>query len=173
MRHLWIKLGNGDKKLFYLVNSKIRCSMLDKPMLLFSYLGGASFSILLCLMFLLGFKRWENLGIQAAGALVLGHLVVRCLKRSLTRPRPYLTLPRARSLGYLFRDHSFPSGHATASFSLATVLTAHFPGYDLLIYGLAALTGLSRMYLGQHYPSDVMAGALIGIFFGDFMAHLM
>ncbi len=62
---------------------------------------------------------------------------------------------------------SFPSGHTTAVFSIAVVLAANFPQLNLLIKSVAGVVGLSRAYVGVHYPSDILTGALIGIYFSN------
>jgi len=63
-------------------------------------------------------------------------------------------------------DSSFPSGHTSSWFALATVYSNKYPKYAIPLYGAGVLVGLSRVYLGEHYPSDVLAGAAIGIGFG-------
>jgi len=60
-------------------------------------------------------------------------------------------------------DSSFPSGHTSSWFALATVYSAKYPKYAIPLYGAGVLVGLSRIYLGEHYPSDVLAGAIIGV----------
>jgi len=58
--------------------------------------------------------------------------------------------------------HGFPSGHTTTAFTVATVLTLMFPRFGVLFYLLALLVGLSRIGVLYHYPSDVVAGAMLG-----------
>jgi membrane-associated phospholipid phosphatase len=61
---------------------------------------------------------------------------------------------------------SFPSGHSITAFALAFVLARVYPRYAVLFYGLAVLVALSRVYLAKHFPSDVVAGAVVGILAG-------
>ena len=74
------------------------------------------------------------------------------------RHRPFET-----QLGPPSSTHSFPSGHAATSFACATVLSFYVPRYRVACFGLAALVALSRVYNGMHYPTDVLAGALLGV----------
>ncbi len=63
-------------------------------------------------------------------------------------------------------DSSFPSGHTSSYFAFATVYSAKYPKWAIPLYSYGVLIGLSRVYLGEHYPSDVLAGAVIGIGIG-------
>ena len=86
------------------------------------------------------------------------------IKLVFRRPRPALDgLP---PLGGAPSSLSFPSAHATASFTAATLATRISPDLAPLVFGLATLMALSRPYLGMHYPSDVLAGAALGGAFG-------
>jgi membrane-associated phospholipid phosphatase len=86
------------------------------------------------------------------------------IKLIFRRPRPELEgLP---PLGGAPSSLSFPSAHATASFTAATVATRISPDLAPAVFGLATLMALTRPYLGMHYPSDVLAGAGLGLAFG-------
>jgi undecaprenyl-diphosphatase len=63
-------------------------------------------------------------------------------------------------------NSSFPSGHTANWFALATVYSAKYPNLTIPLYGSGILVGISRIYLGEHYPSDVLAGAVLGVGFG-------
>jgi undecaprenyl-diphosphatase len=99
--------------------------------------------------------------VTTAIALALTELVTSALKLTIGRPRP--DVPRLVALPH---DSSFPSGHAASSFACATVLAAAVPRARVALYVLAALVGWSRLYVGVHYPSDVIAGALLGVALG-------
>ncbi len=83
------------------------------------------------------------------------------LKNYFARARPPLSLGTI-NVGSMLTDYSFPSGHATVAAALAVVLAAKEPRAKWLFYGLAFCISLSRIYLGAHYPSDVVAGTLVG-----------
>jgi undecaprenyl-diphosphatase len=78
------------------------------------------------------------------------------------RPRPYLAHPDAHLFIAPSHDTSFPSDHATAAFAIAVALLLRHRKAGVLALVLAALLGIARVAVGTHYPSDVVAGALIG-----------
>jgi membrane-associated phospholipid phosphatase len=85
------------------------------------------------------------------------------LKRVIGRRRPDLDLER---LGVAPSEHSFPSSHAASSFASATAMSGLAPSRAWLFFGLAAVISTGRPYLGMHYPSDVLGGALYGTIVG-------
>lgn len=96
----------------------------------------------------------------------LALLVERCLywslKNSLRRPRPQASVPGFRSLVTAADQFSFPSGHSSAAFLLATCVAVIWGGPLLVLYAWAAMVALSRVLLGVHFPGDTVAGALMG-----------
>ncbi len=93
--------------------------------------------------------------------------VTQALKETIKRPRPYRSLNNVQlsETSSVAGTYSFPSGHASASFTIATLLTLRYPDEPWIISGsfaYAAVTSLGRLYWGVHYPSDVLAGMLIG-----------
>ena len=97
-------------------------------------------------------------------ALLLGLLVTNILlKNWVCRPRPYVAIPQLNAL-VTAADWSFPSGHSTSSMAAALVIFCRTPrkiGIPAIILGVSIC--LSRLYVGVHYPSDVVCGALIGV----------
>jgi len=91
----------------------------------------------------------------------LGELASDALKAAIPRSRPHLD-----PLVAVPHSHSFPSGHATVSFACATVLAASVPRLRVPLYLLAAAVAWSRVYVGVHYPLDVLAGAALGLALG-------
>jgi membrane-associated phospholipid phosphatase len=108
-------------------------------------------------------KALRNKGYEMGAAVASAFVVSRILKYTINRPRPYVTYPVLDNV-VSETDPSFPSGHTTAAFATATTLAIHFPKWYVIVpaYVWAAGAGYSRMHLGVHYPSDVLAGAVTG-----------
>ena len=131
--------------------------------------GGAeaAFILLVVVWFLIGWLRrlpMDRWGAIAALLASGGALLVNVILASIWyRPRPYVAHPdQVHHLLSHSTDGSFPSDHAAAAFAIATVLITYrrFPG--LVALAIAALVAYSRVYVGDHYPTDVIAGAVIG-----------
>ena len=84
------------------------------------------------------------------------------LKKGLKRNRPAAALPNFNSFIIPSDQFSFPSGHTSGAFAIATGLALYFPQFAYVAYLWAALIGFSRVTLGVHFPSDTLAGALMG-----------
>jgi undecaprenyl-diphosphatase len=97
------------------------------------------------------------------GAFVLSSVITQVTKNIVKRERPFdkysFIVKRSSGGGY-----SFPSGHTSAAFTTATSLSLLFPKWYVVVpaYLWAGSVGYARMYQGVHYPSDVLAGALVG-----------
>lgn len=119
------------------------------------------------IIFILGLikknRKLKFTAIQIVGALIITTIIVVLLKHGIGRPRPYITDP---SLWHAASksNPSFPSGHAAVTFVVATMLSLNYrKNYIVIIsFAWATLVAFSRLDLGMHYPSDVIAGAFIG-----------
>ena len=102
---------------------------------------------------------WTRVGV----AILLSESISGALKDWIGRDRPPLVDPDPEPLVSLPVTHSFPSGHATVSFACATTLALAVPRLQVPLYALAALIAFSRVYVGVHYPLDVLGGAVLGV----------
>jgi undecaprenyl-diphosphatase len=117
--------------------------------------------------------RWRGPAILALGALLtwaVDVLVSGLVKPLILRPRPFEALSDAIVRIPKPASTSFPSGHSTDAFFLASFLAVLYPRLWPLYYTVAVLIAFSRVYLGVHYPGDVLAGAVIGAGLGVFAA---
>jgi undecaprenyl-diphosphatase len=95
------------------------------------------------------------------------------LKDVFDRQRPSARYAEPDPLLHPPSSHSFPSGHAATSFACATVIGASVPKLRVPLYVLAALIAWSRVYVGVHYPADVLAGALYGLAVGLVLVRVL
>jgi undecaprenyl-diphosphatase len=102
---------------------------------------------------------------QTAGSLLVAVTLTTVLKHTVKRERPFVTYPNIIYQKQNAEGYSFPSGHTSQAFSMATSLSLAFPKWYVIApsFLYASTVGYSRMYLGVHYPTDVMGGAIIGI----------
>lgn len=101
--------------------------------------------------------------VYVTAAMGLNTVLTLGAKEIIQRPRPYNTYPNLnnyRNLG----SYAFPSGHTSIAFTTATAISLAYPEWYIIVpsFAWAASVGYSRMYLGVHYPSDVLVGALLG-----------
>jgi undecaprenyl-diphosphatase len=127
-----------------------------------THAGGAFSSVTLAALPLFGIRPLGSAGWKPLGALVFSHLVVQLFKRTVGRPRPSQTLSARAAIAEPDR-FSFPSGHAAAAMSIAVVYAVLFPVLAVPVILGATAVGLTRVFLGVHYPGDVIAGQMIAV----------
>ncbi|MGM7702465.1 phosphatase PAP2 family protein [Pseudalkalibacillus sp. Hm43] len=167
-------LHERECTVFQWVNNKCQHSFHSKYFVTVTHLGGATGAITSCLfLILLATGSLQMAAIQSLLALAISHMPVQISKKLYPRKRPYQVLPDTVTISKLLKDHSFPSGHTTAIFSVITPLIIWTPMVALLLVPLGISVAISRMYLGLHYPSDVLAGMLLGVGSGILMSSVL
>lgn len=143
-------------------------------------LGDGLTLVLLCLgLWGIGYlrknKAWQRAGIDGLVAHALAGLAVQIFKHLIGRPRPRWTHQGAFEYGPSWQGglDAFPSGHATASFSVAAVLARYFPAWKGLWYGSALFVGMARVAGGSHFPTDVLGGSVLGFLIGYMWARAL
>lgn len=157
----WIlaRLHHHDERMLLAFVAR-RHPRLDRVMRALTHLGDAFVTIALVVLLL---AILPDAGAAAAITLVGSHLCVQLVKRTVTRARPSLPVG-ASALVQPPDRFSFPSGHAAASLSVALAAAQILPPFAAtLVLAVATLVGLSRCYLGVHYPGDVAAGWTLAI----------
>ncbi|WP_291125374.1 phosphatase PAP2 family protein [Flavobacterium sp. UBA6031] len=119
--------------------------------------------ILIGISFLQNYSHTRKRSLYIGASVVSAGIITTILKYSIQRPRPFITYPfleKVTSGG----SPSFPSGHTTDAFSIATAVSLAYPKWYVIIpaYAWAGAVGFTRMDLGVHYPSDVLVAAIIG-----------
>ena len=123
---------------------------------------------IICIVIFLWFKRMRGLALVLAIALAvsISDFLGATLKELIARDRPCHVLSHIKDIANCSNSFSFPSNHAINSFTFATIVTLTYKNLSFLLYVSALLVGYSRVYLGVHYPTDVLSGALLGILIG-------
>jgi membrane-associated phospholipid phosphatase len=140
---------------------------LDWIMLVFTQIGGAIGA--LGIAFILFFTGDRLLSFECILGAVTLWLVVELFKFIVHRSRPFIRLTETRIVGYRAIGRSFPSGHSSQAFFMATLIAQHFHSsvwVICLLYAAALLVSLTRIYIGAHYPRDVLAGVVLGSAWG-------
>jgi undecaprenyl-diphosphatase len=129
-----------------------------------SYVGSFGLVWLVLAVAISGFS-WSRpwLWTRVGATILIAESVSGALKVWIDRDRPPLSEPIPKPLVELPSTSSFPSGHATVSFACATVLALAVPRLRAPLFALAALIAYSRVYVGVHYPFDVLGGAALGV----------
>ena len=165
---------NPNIELFYFINNDLSNPILDLIMPHLTDLGGFATLLCLCILAILIFRHYKNERYLKISKLCLYALLVSagiaaCLKLGVVEDRPFTVLNHVNQLVVPSEPNSFPSGHASSTFSVITVLVHEFRQNRILItlliiFGL--LICFSRVYCGVHYPLDVVVGAMVGVISG-------
>ena len=153
-----------DGQFLIWLQENVRTDFLTPIMKLITHLGDKGIFWILIAIVMLFFKKTRPLGIMAGIALVFSVLINNALiKPNVGRIRPYEVVDGLKLLIERQHDPSFPSGHSGASFAAAVVFLVKGPkkiGIPAII--MATLIAFSRLYVGVHYPTDVICGIITG-----------
>ena len=154
------------------INKKLNNKYCDFFFYNYTNIAGPGFLVALSVFMLIFGKRWiGSAATEMVVALVISTGVAQILKRAISRSRPYWVSKNLNTYGIDLRDYSFPSGHTTAAFTVATTFSLYFPKLAPLFVVMALLVAVSRTYLAVHYPTDVLAGVIIGMIVG-YVVHM-
>ena len=157
-------LKRFDSFFINVINGRMKNKFFDYFMYRVTDLGGAIFTSIFSLaIIILGNSSTRFMGIEAIAALGFSQTIVQILKKGFGRERPYKMVENINTFKIELKDYSFPSGHTTASFCMAATLSLNMPRMSIVLYMLAMIIGISRIYLAVHYPTDVVVGIIIGV----------
>ncbi|MBE6822077.1 phosphatase PAP2 family protein [Caproiciproducens sp. LBM24188] len=158
-----VSILNMDNKLLALIQRRARCSFLDKIMPAITSLGTCGLIWGIVVVIFLRIRVYRRAGLVLFVTLAICALLTNLvLKPLVARPRPCHVTPEVPLLIPCPMDYSFPSGHTMSSFAAAFIIACTLPHLGVFVFLLAATIAYSRLYLFVHYPSDVLAGSLIG-----------
>jgi undecaprenyl-diphosphatase len=140
-----------------------RIGWLDPIFTALSRLGSAGIIWLVLAALAALLWRRPTLLVVTSVAVLCADLGAYALKRVIDRDRPPIRYPDPEPLVRVPLDHSFPSGHAATSFACAALISWWTPLPAAMLYGLAAAIAFSRVYVGVHYPLDILGGAVVGL----------
>lgn len=171
--------------LFIFINQYLQNPYLDMIMSTITHFGGFIWLLVIVLAILLFAKltnrdTLKNVALMALIALLFSDLIVLILKNIVHEPRPFMSLENVRVLIPESDPNSFPSGHSSSTwavvsiflFNMEKLVKKHYLIVDIVLVIFAITILFSRVYCGVHYPGDVLAGALIGIF-GAFLVNYL
>ena len=164
-----------ERDILLWIHTHLRFAALTPVMRVLSLLGDKGLGWIALTLVLLLFKRTRRVGIYCAASMILTFLVVNCaIKPLVARTRPYDLFSEIQILTHLESDFSFPSGHSANSFAVAWILFRMTKKqYGVTAVAVAALIAFSRLYVGVHYPTDVLAGAAIAIALAEVTLRLL
>lgn len=157
------------------IQEHLRCAALTPIMKLLSVIGDAGAFWIVLTILLLIFRKTRRVGVYCAASMLLTFIVVNCaIKPIAARVRPYDQFPEISILVGRQVDFSFPSGHSANGFACAWALfRTTEKKYGVPALALAGCISFSRLYVGVHYPTDVLAGVAIGVLMAEIALRLV
>jgi membrane-associated phospholipid phosphatase len=155
-----------DTFVFFQINQLPHRKLSDRFLARLSWVmtSGTGWLLFLLLATLVDRQRgWKATRAVAPALLLATATVEHPIKKWFRRRRPFISLIEAIIVGRKPGSYSFPSGHSAAAFAGALLLARQYPAGARGFFGLASLVAFSRIYLGVHYPGDVLSGSLLGM----------
>ena len=164
-----------DMNILLWIQEHLRIDALTPFWKVTTFLGNAGWFWIVLAVALLVPKKTRRTGIAALLSLAVGFLITNVLlKNIVARPRPFDAYTEIIPLITRPTDFSFPSGHTCASFACALIFFRMLPKkYGVPAVILAGMVAFSRLYLGVHYPGDVLGGFLVAVFASTLVYHLV
>jgi undecaprenyl-diphosphatase len=128
--------------------------------------------IVIGLVFLIFWKKWKIVSLSFLAAIFSRFGIVELIRFFWARPRPFIE----NNVNLLIEHQntgSFPSGHAAFFFALSTVIFCYNKKAGILFFIASFLLSISRVFVGIHWPSDILAGAIVGIFSGWLICKIL
>lgn len=152
-------LQQTDLSVLFFINQRLANPIFD---FIFKSVHYLSYALLALLILYFVFKKDKTIVLLMIIAVIASSAAASVLKNAVARERPYQTL-EIRQLVEEDDNRSFPSNHAQLSFILSAIVFPFRRRFGLVLFLLSTVMGIGRIYVGVHYPSDVLGGAVIGI----------
>jgi undecaprenyl-diphosphatase len=160
---IWLR--NWDLAGFTMLNEQLSWPFLDPVMLVITHVGSTVFWLFVSVLLWAANRRRES--VLLAVGIVMGGLILLPVKFAFPRARPSLVVQGARALD-TEGGGSFPSGHSKNGFTAFVILGSKWKSLRLPLFLLACLISVSRIYVGVHWPFDVVVGSVVGWAIGKF-----
>ena len=164
---IWSVGQRLDTRVFVLFNKQFYPLWLDRCMWLATQLGNMLAAFIAA--FILLILNYRRLAVEIIFGTLTLWLLVEIIKALSDRDRPFLNIDKTRIIGWREKGDSFPSGHTAQIFFLTTLFIHCFQlgiAESFALYGVASLVGFTRIYVGAHYPRDVIGGVVLGSVWG-------
>lgn len=162
-------LESVDSTVFLYINHNLTNPLFDA---VFPALRELTYVFWLLIIVYFWMKNEKKLALLLTVSIAAGALFTYPLKFLIDRARPYETIESARLLTPQEFDPSFPSGHVEMSFLASIVISRFHPEYAKYLYAFSFIVALSRVYVGVHFPGDVLGGIVVGVIIGKAMIWL-
>lgn len=153
---------NLDSLIFYTANNLAGIStILDKLAIFFAQYSGYFLMAILLILLLRDFKKHKEMALVAFGSSLLARILVEVIRFLYPKNRPFVE----RTVNLLIQHpptSAFPSGHASFYFALSVGVFLYNKKLGLLFILVSALMGMARVFSGLHWPSDILAGIVLG-----------